>query len=64
MTISLMFNLTTDAGTLIADPTGQPWVAVIYAVTGSQAATIVLVIVMIILVSRLLESSALLANYA
>lgn len=49
-TVTLMFNLG-DISTALNDPSGQPYVAVIYEVTGSKAATIVLVCVMIIMVS-------------
>lgn len=50
-TVTLMFNL----GNLqddLADMSGQPWVVIIYRITGSKAATIVLLVVMITLVSR------------
>lgn len=49
-TITLMCNLR-DINTALNDPSGQPWVAVIYDITGNKAATIVLVIVMIVMVS-------------
>nr|POE88245.1 putative amino-acid permease c15c4.04c [Quercus suber] len=50
MTVTFMSNL----GDLDADlmsATGQPWVAVIYNVTGSKAATIVIVVAMIFMVT-------------
>lgn len=53
-TVTLMCNLG-DISTALKDPSGQPYVAVIYEVTGSKAATIVLVIIMIIMVSCIPE---------
>lgn len=47
-TVSFMFNLG-DLEEDLNHPSGQPWVAVIRRITGSQAATIVLLIVMIII---------------
>lgn len=49
-TISFMFSLGNIDDDL-ASRTGQPWVAVIQRITGSKAATIVLIVVMIIMVS-------------
>lgn len=51
-TVTLMSNLG-NIEELLADPSGQPWVAVIYRATGSKAATIVLTIVLVVLVSLL-----------
>ena len=53
-TVTLMFNLGNVADDL-ADPSGQPWVAIIYRITGSKGATIALLIVMIIMVSAQLS---------
>lgn len=50
-TVTLMFNLGNVNADLL-DPSAQPWVAIILRITGSKAATIVLLIVMIIMVSR------------
>jgi choline transport protein len=49
-TVTLMFNLGSVAEVL-ADPSGQPWVAVLLRVTGSTAATVILLLVMIFMVS-------------
>ena len=49
MTITFMFNLGSISDDL-ADPTYQPWVAVIFRITKSRAATIVLLVLMIIMV--------------
>ncbi len=49
-TVTLMFNLGSVKDDL-NDPSAQPWVAIIYRITGSRAATIVLLIIMIIMVS-------------
>ena len=46
MTITFMFALG-DIDADLSDPSGQPWVAVIYRITGSQAATIVLILIMV-----------------
>lgn len=48
-TVTLMSNLG-DVDEVLADPSGQPWVAVVYRATGSKAATLVLIVVMIVLV--------------
>lgn len=48
-TITLMSNLG-DIEEVLADPSGQPWVAVVYRATGSRAATLVLIVVMIVMV--------------
>lgn len=50
MTVTFMFNLG-NIDEISITATNQPWVAVIYNATGSQSATIVLTIVMIIMVS-------------
>ena len=51
-TVTLMFNLgNVDAD--LSSSSGQPWVAIIYRITGSKAATIVLLLVIIIMVSIL-----------
>lgn len=49
-TVTLMSNLG-DIEELLADPSGQPWVAVVYRATGSKAATLVLIVVLIVMVS-------------
>lgn len=49
MTVTFMFNLG-NLEEAIDSPTYQPWVAVIQRITTSQAATIVLTILMIIMV--------------
>lgn len=49
MTITFMFNVG-DIDADLSDATQQPWVAVIYRITGSKAATIILLVVMIIMV--------------
>lgn len=46
-TVSFMSNLG-DVAAALNDRSGQPWVAVIFEVTGSKPATIVLISVMII----------------
>ncbi|KAK4635121.1 hypothetical protein CLAFUR4_02155 [Fulvia fulva] len=46
MMITFMFNLG-DLPAALESATGQPWVAVLYAITGSKAAAIVLTLVMI-----------------
>lgn len=51
-TITLMSNLG-DVEKLLADPSGQAWVVVIYRATGSKAATLVLIAVLIALVGVL-----------
>ncbi|KAK0826335.1 hypothetical protein LTR73_006199 [Friedmanniomyces endolithicus] len=48
MTVSFMFAIGDVSADLI-DPSGQPWVAVVYRITGSQAATIVLILIMLTL---------------
>lgn len=48
-TVTLMCNLG-DLQVALNDPSGQPYVAVIYEVTQSKAATIVLVVIMIVMV--------------
>lgn len=45
MTVTFMFALG-DIEADLSDPSGQPWVAVILRITGSRAATIVLILVM------------------
>ena len=50
-TVTLMFNLGSVAED-INDPSGQPWVAIVYRITDSKPATIVLLVVMIIMVSN------------
>lgn len=50
MMITFMFNLG-DLPAALESATGQPWVAVLYAITGSKAAAIVLTLVMICMVS-------------
>ena len=47
-TVTLMFNLGSVKDDL-ADPSAQPWVAIIYRITGSKPATIVLIIIMIVM---------------
>lgn len=49
MMITFMFNLG-DLPTALKSATGQPWVAVLYAITSSKAAAIVLTLVMICMV--------------
>ena len=49
MMITFMFNLG-DLSSALESATGQPWVAVLYTITGSKAAAIVLTIVMICMV--------------
>ena len=49
-TVTFMFNLG-DLEADLSDPSGQPWVAVIRRVTGSQAATIVLILIMVSLLA-------------
>lgn len=54
-TVTLMFSLgNVDAD--LADVSGQPWVAIIYRITGSKAATIVLIVVMITMVSSAIST--------
>lgn len=48
-TVTLMSNLG-DIRAALNHRSGQPWVAVIYEITQNKAATIVLIIVMIIMV--------------
>lgn len=50
MTVTFMFNLG-DIDAALESATGQPWVYVMYTITGSKAATIVLVVVMTVMVS-------------
>ena len=45
MTVTFMFALG-DLDADLADPSGQPWVAVVLRITGSRAATIVLILIM------------------
>ena len=47
-TVTFVFNMG-DVDLDLSAPSGQPWVAVILRITGSKAATIVLIIVMIIM---------------
>ncbi|EME87717.1 uncharacterized protein MYCFIDRAFT_75560 [Pseudocercospora fijiensis CIRAD86] len=47
-TVTFMFNLDNLEDILVSS-TGQPWVAVMYNITGSKAATIVLVIIMTVM---------------
>lgn len=54
-TVTFMFNLGNIEEDL-SDLSGQPWVAVIYRITGSKAATIVLLCVMIVMVCLRLTS--------
>ncbi|KAK4551747.1 hypothetical protein LTR86_010940 [Recurvomyces mirabilis] len=49
MTITLMFNLG-DLDDDLTSATGQPWAAVIQKITRSKAATIVLIVVMIVMI--------------
>lgn len=53
MTVTFMFNLG-DVDAALESSTGQPWVYVMYTVTGSKAATIVLVLVMTVMVCRMM----------
>jgi choline transport protein len=46
MTISIMFALG-DISADLSHPSGQPWVAVILRITGSRAATIIFILIMI-----------------
>ncbi|KAK1819315.1 hypothetical protein LTR12_006262 [Friedmanniomyces endolithicus] len=46
MTLTFMFAIG-DIGADLLDPSGQPWVAVVYRITGSRAATIVLILIMV-----------------
>ncbi len=46
MTVSFMFAIG-DVNADLMDPSGQPWVAVVYRITGSRAATIVLILIMV-----------------
>ncbi|KAK1059880.1 hypothetical protein LTR74_012296 [Friedmanniomyces endolithicus] len=48
MTVSFMFAIG-DVNADLMDPSGQPWVAVVYRITGSRAATIVLILIMLTL---------------
>lgn len=54
-TITLMSNLG-DIEETLADPSGQPWVAVMLRATGSEAATLVLIFVLIVMVRLERES--------
>ncbi|KAK5173807.1 uncharacterized protein LTR77_002488 [Saxophila tyrrhenica] len=47
-TVTLMFSLGNVAEDL-SDPSGQPWVVIVYRITGSKEATIVLLVIMIIM---------------
>lgn len=49
-TVTFMFNLG-NLEEILDSSTGQPWVAALYNITGSQAATIVLILIMTIMVS-------------
>lgn len=53
MTVTFMFNLG-DVDAALESSTGQPWVYVMYTITGSKAATIVLVLVMTVMVCRMM----------
>jgi hypothetical protein len=48
--ITFMFAIN-DVETLLDSPTGQPWAQLIWNITGSKAATIVLILVMMVMVS-------------
>lgn len=62
MMITFMFNLG-DLDEDLASATGQPWVAVIQRITGSQAATIILVLLMIFMVSSKKRKSSIETRY-
>ncbi len=47
-TVTLMSNLG-DVMEDLSDPSGQPWVAIAYRITGSKEATIVLLVIMIVM---------------
>ena len=48
-TVTFMFNLG-DLDAILESTTGQPWVAALYAITGSKAGTIVLIVIMTVMV--------------
>jgi amino acid transporter len=48
--ITFMFAIN-DVEALLDSPTGQPWAQLIWNITGSKAATIVLILVMMVMVS-------------
>lgn len=50
-TVTVMSNLG-DITKDLADPSGQPWVAIVYRITDSKAATLVLIMVMILMVRK------------
>lgn len=56
-TVTLMSNLG-NVEELLADPSGQPWVAVIYKATDSKAATLVLTLVLIVMVVSMTNRGA------
>lgn len=47
-TVTLMSNLGNVADDL-SDPSGQPWVVIVYRITGSKEATITLLVIMIVM---------------
>lgn len=51
MTVTFMFNLG-NLDEILEATSGQPWVSAIYAITGSKAGTIVLIVVMTVMVSK------------
>lgn len=55
MTVTFMFNLG-DLDTILESTTGQPWVAALYAITGSKAGTIVLIVIMTVMVGSSVTS--------
>ena len=50
MTVTFMFNLG-NLDEILEATSGQPWVSAIFAITGSKAGTIVLIVVMTVMVS-------------